>query len=385
MFTSSFLPTIGGLQFQVKWLAEELARQGEEVYLLTPKDAGKYIDKQQNNLPKNIDLNFDTSSVRVRRHLCNTLKLLKAINKIKPDIIHVHSTVPDGFYVILTKPLHGSPVIITSHGIDIVRFREIDYGYRLNPLIATATKYVLKFCDRHVVLSDPMISFALEAGSSKEKIVKIPNAAPPKREVSEEVLKEVKDEYDITSDEKFLLSLSGMRPIKGLEYLIKAMPEVLRENPNTRLIIACKGEKYEIYLKNLVKNLNLKNYVNFVGFIVDEDRKWALVNLIDVFCVPSLFESFSTLVLEAMVYGKAIVASNTVGVPIENGENGLLVPPKTSGALSKAINALLSDEGLRLKLGEEAKRSAEKFNLKSIAERYISLYKDVVIEAQRNK
>lgn len=44
MFTSSFLPTIGGFQFQVKWLAEELARQGEEVYLLTPKDAGKNID-----------------------------------------------------------------------------------------------------------------------------------------------------------------------------------------------------------------------------------------------------------------------------------------------------------------------------------------------------
>ena len=51
MFTSSFLPTIGELQFQVKWLAEEITRQGEEIYLLIPKDVGKYIDKQQNSLP----------------------------------------------------------------------------------------------------------------------------------------------------------------------------------------------------------------------------------------------------------------------------------------------------------------------------------------------
>jgi glycosyltransferase involved in cell wall biosynthesis len=378
MFTSSFLPTIGGLQFQVKWLAEEIARQGEEVYLLTPKDAGKYIDKQQNDLPKNVDLNFDTSSVRVKRYLCNTLKLLKAINKIKPDIIHVHCALPDGLYMVLAKFLQKTPLVITSHGADVVKIKEISYGYRLNPIYSLIIRSVLQLCDTHVLVSDAMIKYAHDAGSSNDKIAVIPNGIPPRKFVSEEKVNEVREKYGISPDEKILLTLSGMRPMKGLKYLLRAMPEILEENPNTRLIMAAKG-RYMTYLKSLISNLNMRHGVKFLGF-VHEEEKIALIKLCDIFCLPSVFEPFGIVLLEAMQFEKSIVASNAGGPPevIENEKNGLLVPPKSPEAISKAINLLLADENLRTKLGKEASKHVKTFDIKNIAKKYISLYRETI-------
>ena len=378
MFTSSFLPTIGGLQYQVKWLAEGIAEQGEEIYLLTPNNASAYIE-QKNGYPKNVNLNFrSVSPTNPKSHFVNVFKLRNAIAEIKPDIIHLHSALPDGLYGILANSFKKIPLIITSHGADVVKIKEIDYGYRLNPVYSLLIRCTLKACDKHTVVSDAMIKYASDAGSVYDDVIVIPNGAPPRKYVSEEKINEIREKYGISPDEKTLLTLSGMRPMKGLEYLLRAMPEILRENHNTRLIMTGKGECTGQF-ERLVNKLNIAKKVNFVGFI-QEEEKLALIKLCDIFCMPSVFEPFGIVLLEASQFERAIVASNVGGIPdiIEDGKTGLLVPPKKPNEISKAINLLLLDEDLRLRLGKEAGKVVKEFDMKNIADRYISLYKEVI-------
>jgi len=369
MFTSSFLPTIGGLQYQVKWLAEGIAEQGEEIYLLTPNDASAYIE-QKNDYPKNVNLTFGKS------HFSNIIKFRKVIQQIKPDIIHAHTIIPDGFYVLLARGLSKTPLIITSHGIDIVKIKEINYGYRLNPIYSLIIKGILKRCDKHVVVSNAMIKYASDAGSSHDKIVVIPNGIPSRKEVAEEKVELIKEKYNL-QDNYCILTLSGMRPIKGLEYLIRALPIVLKEH-NVHLLMACKGE-YEAYIKALIEKFNLSKHITFLGFVSGEE-KLALLKACDIFCIPSVFESFGIVILEAMQYGKPVIASEAGGMPeiIDNGKNGLLVPPKEPKKLADAICLLLDDENLRRTLGREAERSVNKYSIENVARRYIEIYEEVL-------
>lgn len=371
MFTSSFLPTIGGLQYQVKWLAEGIAEQGEQVYLLTPNDASAYIE-QKNGFPKNVNLAFGKS------HFLNIIKVRKAIQRIKPDVVHVPSVIPDGFYAVIATFSMNVPIVITSHGIDIVTIKEIGYGYRLNPIYAMIIKAVLRRCDKHVVVSESMMPFAIDAGSSMDRLCKIHDIAPPgKRNISTQAVEKVRKKHNINNS-KTILTLSGMRPIKGLEYLIRAMPIILEKNPDTRLLMTCKGE-YEDHIHNLVLKMGIQDNVDFIGFIEGEEKD-VLTCICDVFCMPSLYESFGIAILDVMQYGTAVVASDTGGIPeiIENGKNGLLCKPKDHVQIAESINALLEDTELNRRIGAAGKSSMHRFDVERISDEYISIYEKVV-------
>src|SRR5581483_746525 len=101
----------------------------------------------------------------------------------------------------------------------------------------------------------------------------------------------------------------------------------------------------------------------------------------DVFCMPSLWEGLPLALLEAMLAGKAIVASAASGIheAIADGEQGLLVPPGDDAALAHALGKVLLDPNLRARLGEAARRRAEaEFTIERMADRYERLYADAL-------
>jgi glycosyltransferase involved in cell wall biosynthesis len=102
-----------------------------------------------------------------------------------------------------------------------------------------------------------------------------------------------------------------------------------------------------------------------------------LLALADIFVMPSLFEGLPMALLEAMIAGKAIVASATSGIPeaIESGREGLLVTPGDVGALARALQSLLTDEARRGTLGDAAaRRAGGEFTVQVMADRYEALY-----------
>ncbi|MEM2909106.1 MAG: glycosyltransferase family 4 protein [Candidatus Bilamarchaeaceae archaeon] len=176
---------------------------------------------------------------------------------------------------------------------------------------------------------------------------------------------------EIPRDKLIVLSNGRLVRQKGFEYLIKAMKGV-----NAQLVIFGRGP-----LENELKALAKKEGVDviFVTKTVSDEELVDLINLADVFVLPSLYETFGMAVLEAMACGKAVVASNVHGLPEVIGDAGLTVTPRDVEGLRSAITLLLDDEKLRRSMERRARERAEKyFSWDKITMQYEKFFKDVL-------
>ena len=166
---------------------------------------------------------------------------------------------------------------------------------------------------------------------------------------------------------------------KGFDYLIRAMPEIVKEYPDAKLHITSRGPQTH-YLKNLVKKLGLNRHVIFHGRVSDE----ALLKLYRrcrVFCHPSISESFSPVRLEAMATGRPVVvttAASGANEMIENGKTGFIVPPADSDALADTILKVFSNYKLNRKIGKRAREVVEKrYDWNIVAKKYHNIYQEL--------
>lgn len=164
---------------------------------------------------------------------------------------------------------------------------------------------------------------------------------------------------------------------KGFNYLIDAMPSILKEFPDAKLHIASDGPQTS-NLKMLVKKSNLNNSVIFHGRVNDEEIL-QLYEQCRVFCHPSLSEGFCHTILEAMATGRAVVSTQTVGSEmVEDVKTGFLVPPADSDAIADAILKIFSDDELTYKMGVEGREKVEKeYDWNIIAKKYYNVYQEV--------
>ena len=374
MLTTTFFPQVGGAEYQVKWLAEELARRGHEVYLFTPYEAEEFIDVNKRGFPKNISLrkqgaNSFSDAFRM------FYRFTKAIKRIKPDVVHAHYAFSAGFLAVITKPIHKAPVVITSHGEDIQVVKEIGYGMRLKLHRRLLISLTLKLCDAHVIVSETMKRDAIEAGSREDKIYVVHNMyMPPNMEINEELVKSTKEKYGVPHNRKILLSVSRLHKKKGLEYLIKSMKNILPHEDNVCLVIVGEGEE-RARLEALVKQLNLEKFVTFTGF-VDEKEKHALIKGCDVFCMPSIQEGLPIALFDPMYYSKPIVVTNVSGVfEVLGEEYEYTVEKANSQLLSMAISKLLLNDNERQRIGDNINMRLRNFLTDRIIAEYEKLYK----------
>jgi len=162
---------------------------------------------------------------------------------------------------------------------------------------------------------------------------------------------------------------------KGIQYLIEAMPLILKELKNVKLRIVGDGP-FKHDLMRLVKRLSLDNKVFFEGLI----PRSALVSYYancDIYVQPSLSETFPSTIREAMSVGRPVIATKVgfVEEHIINGVNGFLVPKGDVKEIANKVLLLLSNESLRLKMGTKAREYAERnFNWDEIVSMWYSVY-----------
>ncbi|MEM4222080.1 MAG: glycosyltransferase family 4 protein [archaeon] len=180
----------------------------------------------------------------------------------------------------------------------------------------------------------------------------------------------------------YLVLFTGrLIPQKGVHYLLKAFPEVLKEYPKTRLVICGRGNS----LKSLMlkaKKFGISKNVIFPGFIPDEKMP-ALYSSCDVYVLPSLWEVLPFSLLEALACGRPLVATDAGGNPeiVDNGVNGFIVPKRSSAALAEKLNILLGDKTLREKMGKKSREIAlKKFDWEIISKKTIDFYERVLRE-----
>lgn len=298
----------------------------------------------------------------------------RIIKRYSIDVIHAHFAHPDGFVGLMAKKGTGKPLVVTLHGFDILVEPTVKYGCRLNPEIDRVVRMVLKDADRVIAASSATYKAALELGCSHDRLVFIPNAVNVKRFNPMVNGFNVKDKLGF-GDNPVVFTLGGHKPHKGIEFLIKAVPLVLKEVPNAIFVIGGDGE-LRSYHESLVRELGVSGNVLFTGRIPRNEVPYFYASS-DVFVIPSVIEAFGLVTIEAMACGKPVVGTDVGGISdiIGDGLNGFLVKPRDPDALARKIILLLSDSKLREKMGKAGREMVEKkFNIEKRAERIIKVY-----------
>jgi len=178
------------------------------------------------------------------------------------------------------------------------------------------------------------------------------------------------------SQQDFIIGFVGRLNVqKGVKYMLDAFKLVAEEFKNVHLVIAGTGE-LERMVKEFATKFNLEDRIYLLDFRKDIPD---LMRTFDIFLLPSLWEGFGIVLIEAMAAGKPVVATSTSSIPeiVEDNRSGILVPPENTGAISNALKKLISEPELRIKYGKEGQKIVrEKFTI----ERMINDYEKIFYE-----
>ena len=255
---------------------------------------------------------------------------------------------------IIVGKLLGVPVVVHDHlYIKKVRHIIIDFICGL-------------FSNQIISVSKAMKTKLKLAPFSKKKVTVVYNGVSPNYFTdTENQPQSMKKDFGIKENQLMIGTLARISPEKGIEYLIDAFNQIKKQFPNTKLVIV--GDAYsssdKIYkqrILKLIKAYHLQNDVIMPGYRSDVIN---LIQGVDISVSSSLMESFGLFILESMAMGKAVVATEVGGVPevVENGRTAILVKPRDSISLAKAISTLIFDEKMRINLGIRGKKRALKY------------------------
>jgi glycosyltransferase involved in cell wall biosynthesis len=191
-----------------------------------------------------------------------------------------------------------------------------------------------------------------------------------------------KKDFGIPEAALLLTTVAVLRPAKGIQYMIEALPTILEVVPQTYYLVVGAGE-HEQSLKTLVKEKGLTERVIFTGVRNDVPD---LLALSDIFVLPTLDEALPTVLAEAMAAEKPIVVSAVGGVPemVTDGANGFLVPPADPARLVAACIQLLQHPDQAHAMAQTGRDIVEqRFNIRNQARRLGDLYQEVLAEQKR--
>jgi glycosyltransferase involved in cell wall biosynthesis len=178
----------------------------------------------------------------------------------------------------------------------------------------------------------------------------------------------------IPNDALVLLVAARLHPMKGITYLLNAMPTVLKKFPQTILLLVGNGPERQS-LEAQIATLHIESSIRFLGWRDDVPRLLALANIV---VQPSVnLETFGYTLAEAMALGKPVVATDVGGMPevVENGVTGFIVPRRNPQALANAIIEFLDNPAKAMRFGEAGwQRVKTLFPLEKMHHETIALY-----------
>ncbi len=209
-----------------------------------------------------------------------------------------------------------------------------------------------------------------------EKIVHIPNGIDLETYQNLPKKGEFRKKYSIAEDEKVILFLGRIHKIKGIDILIEAFSKLKEELQGVKLVIAGPDDGYLDRLKLMVDKLSIEDDVIFPGPLYEKEKSEAYVDA-DVFVVPSKYESFGNVVLEAMAHNTPVVVTNSCGVS-EWLSSAEIINPTVDSLYVKLSEILKKSKSENLKSKRRMKKDVEKFSWETIVDRIESIYYEIV-------
>ena len=295
--------------------------------------------------------------------------LFAAFNGRPPDLLHAYFFWPI-VYGRLLKLFGKTRVLIEN--------RE-DQGFSWGPHEYAWLRATRSAPDRVVCVSEAVREVVLKReGLDERRVVVIKNGVDPIEEGTRDGAS-ARRELGIPEDHLVVGMVANYnRPVKGVSYLLDAIPAIVSEIPSARFLLVGGGTRERPALRKKAKALGIERFVNYLGHRKDVHRFYETM---DISVLTSLSEGLSVTLLESMSHGLPVVATNVGGNPevVVDGRTGYIVPPKDARSLADRIVHLLRDPGLRLRMGEEGRRRVERdFQLRDVANRYLDLYRSII-------
>ncbi len=391
MLSWEFPPRIiGGISPHVYNLSRSLAKKGVKVHVVTcdfpgapPQETIDGVEVHRIDSYKNPAPDFATwvylMNVNMQKETATIVRNLGG----KVDIFHAHDWLVATAGIGL-KHVFRKPFFVTMHSTEIGRRNGIhtDYERMIHETEAWLTYEAWKV----ICCSDYMISHVRWAfGLPQDKLVMIPNGVNFEAYAGKENedLSQVRNRFALPN-EKIVLFVGRLVHEKGAHILVNAVPKVL-DKTNAKFIIVGNGYMKD-QLSDLTKAMGMAHKVLFTGFI-DNDTLRKLQRCADVCVVPSLFEPFGIVALEAMAAGSPVVVSDTGGLSeiVNHDVDGVKVYTGDPDSLSWGITRILTDEPFAKRLKTAAlKKVQEKYNWDTIALQTKATYDAILSEYSKS-
>ena len=321
-----FYPSNGGSQKHVHQIAKELVKRGHDVTVATTASLtnidvmglstmngvifkSAYPDLPDKEVVDGIKIRRFNPMIQILTYMITPgLFLYLLRNSRKYDIIHTHCYMyaePD--MVAFVTALHGPGFVLTAH--DIIP----PYGGIYRPFKwlydVTIGNFTLSRAKRVIALTEENRKQYKELGVAEEKIVLIPNGVDYKKFSNLQRT----DRTGNPKDNRTVLCVARLVKYKGIQHIIKSIPRIIADYPNTKFVFVGEDNGYKQELENITKSLDVAGYCEFAGKVSDEELLCHYANA-DVFVLPSTGEGFGLTALESMILGTPAILADHGGL-----------------------------------------------------------------------
>lgn len=358
-------PYPGGVTEHILNLAEQFRRRGHEVHVIAPSSAAPETVQAVpglHRIGRVVSVPASGSVARITLSPRGYRQVKQLLAEQRFDLIHLHEPL---------MPALSLAVLRHSHTVNVGTF----HAYGGSRLVYFYGKPMLQpfFRKLHglIAVSRSARDFVGQYFPGDYRI--IPNG------IAYDHFSQPRPRLPEFDDGRLnVLFVGRLEQRKGLTYLLRAWPEVRARVAGARLIVVGDGRPLPGYRQWAMR----QGYTDivFAGFVSREAMP-RYYQSCDVFCAPSTGqESFGIVLLEAMAAGKPIVTTLIPGYRevVEEGVQGVLVPPKDPAALADALVRVLNDEALRKRLGEAGARTARAYAWEIVADQVLDYYGEVL-------
>ena len=382
--------TIGGISPHIYYLSKSLAKNGVKVYVVTCDFPGApahevvdgvevyRIDSYKNPSPDFatwvylMNMNMQKEAAAITRQLGGRI-----------DIFHAHDWLVATAGIGL-KHVFRRPFFATIHSTEIGRRNGIHFDYE--KMIHETEAWLTYEAWKVICCSDYMVQHVKWAfGLPQDKLIMVPNGvnAGVYKNDGNENLAQFRSRYALP-EEKIVLFVGRLVYEKGVHVFVNAASKVL-EKTNAKFIIVGNGYMKD-QLSTLVNGMGLAHRVLFTGFIDDQTLR-KLQRCADVSVVPSLFEPFGIVALEAMAAKSPVVVSDTGGLSeiVSHDVDGVKVFAGNPDSLAWGITRVLTDEAYANTIRTNACRKVkEKYDWDKIAQKTKTIYESILAEYSKS-
>jgi len=296
------------------------------------------------------------------------------------QLFHVFSILPYFLTSIscIMSRLRGTPLVITPtyHPIRYLVYKGLKSRARKALYVGFVMRKLLKNADCVIALTEKEAQYYRKMGI--ENVHVIPIGVEFSQQFGPNETEEPTNRFDL--DGKVILHVGRLEKRKGVQYAIQAMPLILRDFIDAKLLLVGSKAGYHDQLRALTRNLGIEHAVVFAGSLSPSELASAY-QLADIVVIPSIYEAFSHIAIEALAYGKPIIASKTIGFAERiTAKIGILINPGDYKALAKAAVRLLSNQHLAESMGAEGRQIIEReFTWEKIVDKLEETYRLIVM------